>query len=61
MRYIITEVKCIRESTKQTALTAYKKAGRWIIRAFGPWVDINEAFRCGLAEDGVFDIESTNE
>jgi len=40
-------------------LDAYKKAGRWIVRAFGPWADINEAFRHGLAEDGFYEIEST--
>jgi len=58
MRYAITEVKCIREST---AIAAYKKAGQWIVRGFGPWADINKAFRCGLAEDGFFEIESTDD
>jgi len=37
-------------------LKTYKKAGRWIARIYGPWMDLNEAFRLGLAEDGYFEI-----
>jgi hypothetical protein len=37
-------------------LKTYKKAGRWIVRIYGPWIDLNEAFRLGLAEDGFFEI-----
>jgi len=42
-------------------LETYRKAGRWIVRAFGPWLDTNEAFHLGLAEDGLFEIEETGE
>lgn len=60
MRYTITEVKCTSdsESTRRTTLNTYKRAGRWIARAFGPWIDINEAFRRGLAVDGFFEVEA---
>jgi hypothetical protein len=61
MRYTITEVVHTRESPKETPLASYKRAGRWIARGFGPWADINEAFRRGLAEDGFFEIESTTD
>jgi hypothetical protein len=56
--YVVTEVRFNRESSRESVLMAYKKAGRWIVRAFGPWARINQAFRRGLAEDGVFNIES---
>lgn len=59
MRDTITEVKRTSEPTDQSGLNAYKKAGRWIVRGFGPWADVTEAFRCGLAEDGFIEIEST--
>jgi len=37
-------------------LRPYKKAGRWTVRIYGPWVDLNEAFRRGLAEDSFFKL-----
>ena len=37
-------------------LKTYKKAGRWIVRIYGPWIDLNEAFQFGLADDGFFEI-----
>ena len=61
MRYTVTEVKFTRESAQQTSLTTYKRAGRWISRAFGPWVDVNEAFCHRLAKDEFFDIENTTD
>ena len=39
-------------------LAGYKRAGRWIVRAFGPWANVTDAFRHGLAQDGFFDIEN---
>lgn len=57
--YALTEVHFNRDFPGEGPLAAYKRAGRWIVRAFGPWVDINEAFRRGLAEEGVFDLEGT--
>ena len=44
-------------NTQQTStLKTYKKAGRWIVRIYGPWIDLNEAFHLDLAEDGFFEI-----
>jgi hypothetical protein len=57
--HTVIEIHCTQGICKQAALALYKKAGHWIVCAFGPWVDINEAFHCGLAEDGIFDIEMT--
>lgn len=52
-----------RNMQRGSTLKPYKKAGRWIVRIFGPWIDLNEAFRIGLAEDGFFELsdESDNE
>ena len=33
---------------RASILKTYKKAGRWIVRIYGPWIDLNEAFRLGL-------------
>ena len=46
-----------RETTRNATLKSYKKAGRWIVRIHGPWLDLNHAFRLGLAEDGFFENE----
>ncbi|KAH9984331.1 hypothetical protein BJV77DRAFT_966229 [Russula vinacea] len=48
-------------SEKEDHLKAFKKAGQWIVRIYGPWLDLNQAFRLGLAEDGIFDIETTED
>jgi len=49
-------------NTQQTSmLKTYKKAGRWIVCIYGPWIDLNEAFRLGLAEDGFFEIAEEEE
>lgn len=45
-----------RNTQRMSTLKTYKKAGRWIVRIYGPWIDLNEAFRFGLAEDGLFEI-----
>jgi hypothetical protein len=37
---------------RSSTLKPYKKAGRWIVRIFGLWIDLNE----GLAEDGFFEL-----
>lgn len=47
--------------TRDATLKAYKKAGRWIVRIYGPWLDLPEAFRLGLAADGIFVIEVEEE
>jgi hypothetical protein len=31
------------------------------VRVYGPWIDLNEAFRRGLAQDGVFELEPDHE
>jgi hypothetical protein len=31
------------------------------VRIYGPWIDLNEAFRLGLAEDGFFEITEDEE
>jgi hypothetical protein len=46
---------------RTSTLRAYKKAGRWIVRIYGPWIDLNKAFQLGLAEDGFFEIEVEDE
>jgi hypothetical protein len=46
---------------RTSTLRSYKKAGRWIVRIYGPWIDLNEAFWLGLAEDGFFEIEEEDE
>jgi hypothetical protein len=50
-----------RDMTRDATLKAYKKAGCWIVRIYGPWLDLPEAFRLGLAEDGIFVIEVEEE
>jgi hypothetical protein len=50
-----------RNMQRTSTLKTYKKAGRWIVRIYGPWIDLNEAFRLGLAEDGFFEIEVEDE
>jgi hypothetical protein len=45
-----------RNTERSSTLKTYKKAGRWIVRIYGPWIDLNEAFRMGLAEDGFFEL-----
>src|SRR5262245_17235283 len=52
--------KC-RDTQKVAKLKAYKKARRWIVCIHGPWIDLNEAFRRGLAEDGFFDLEAADD
>lgn len=42
-------------------LKTYKKAGHWIVRIYGRWINLNEAFRLGLAEDGFFEIAEEEE
>lgn len=42
-------------------LKTYKKAGHWIVHIYIPWIDLNEAFRLGLAEDGLFEIAEEDE
>ena len=50
-----------RNMQQTSTLKTYKKAGRWIVRIYGPWIDLNEAFRLGLVEDGIFEIEVEDE
>lgn len=45
----------------QDSLKVYKRAGRWIVRIYGPWLDLNQAFRLGLAEDSIFNIETIDD
>jgi hypothetical protein len=53
--------RLFRNTQRTSTLKAYKKAGRWIVRIYGPWIDLNEAFRLGLAEDGFFEIAEEEE
>jgi hypothetical protein len=39
----------------------YKKAGRWMVCIYGPWINLNEAFRRGLAKDGFFELEKPDD
>lgn len=50
-----------RNTQRTSTLKTYKKAGRWIVRIYGPWMDLNEAFRLGLAEDGFFEISECDD
>src|SRR5215471_15761832 len=48
-------------SKMESALEVYKKAGRWIVRAYGPWINLAEAFHVGLAEDQLIKIEESED
>jgi hypothetical protein len=53
--------RLFRNTQRTSTLKTYKKAGRWIVRIYGPWIDLNKAFRLGLAEDGFFEIAEEEE
>ena len=58
---MLHNLRNILRTEMQDSLKVYKRAGRWIVRIYGPWLDLNQAFRLGLAEDSIFDIETIDD
>ena len=61
MSYTVVRYLIFRNTQRNSTLKTYKKAGRWIVRIYGPWIDLNEAFRIGLAEDGFFELSNESD
>ena len=61
MSYTVVRLPDFRNTQWNSTLKTYKKAGRWIVRIYGPWIDLNEAFHIGLAEDGFFELSNESD